>query len=258
MNLDEVQLKCYYRFTFQRDSTDTASKMSEEMLLLVGKRSISRFSSTGLIKYDSAITTLRQQKEEFGSDVVKQKVPSLPSTKFHFSIFKNYPSEKITVTDRIFRNKYVYEEPKAPIRWLISNQKAKINGYHCQKATARTLGRWYEAWFTNEIPVSEGPYKFYGLPGLIVKISDSRNFFTFELTKLLSADSPERIVIQKVRSIHTTKKGFFQGFRNFVEDPVGVVASQGIKMSNSPQFLKMVEEEKKTKNNFIEGYSEKL
>ncbi|MEG1650143.1 MAG: GLPGLI family protein, partial [Rikenellaceae bacterium] len=42
-------------------------------------------------------------------------------------------------------------------------------------------GREYEAWFTTEIPISEGPWKFYGLPGLIAKLHDKQKHYSFEL-----------------------------------------------------------------------------
>lgn len=42
-------------------------------------------------------------------------------------------------------------------------------------------GRQWIAWFTNEIPFQDGPFKFYGLPGLIVKLEDSEDYHKFLL-----------------------------------------------------------------------------
>lgn len=42
-------------------------------------------------------------------------------------------------------------------------------------------GREWTAWFTSEISIPDGPYKFYGLPGLILKISDKTNTHSFEM-----------------------------------------------------------------------------
>lgn len=50
-----------------------------------------------------------------------------------------------------------------------------------QKATCNFAGRTWTAWFTTEIPIQDGPYKFHGLPGLIVKIEDQTKSHSYEL-----------------------------------------------------------------------------
>lgn len=42
-------------------------------------------------------------------------------------------------------------------------------------------GRDWVAWFTNDIPIQDGPYKFCGLPGLIIKIEDDTKTHKFIL-----------------------------------------------------------------------------
>ncbi|MGA9211116.1 GLPGLI family protein, partial [Kaistella sp.] len=44
-------------------------------------------------------------------------------------------------------------------------------------------GRKWIAWFSKEIEISEGPYKFRGLPGMIFQIYDDKNNFEFTLVK---------------------------------------------------------------------------
>lgn len=68
--------------------------------------------------------------------------------------------------------------------WTIRNEKLTINGYVCQKATCRFRGRSYTAWFTQDIPISNGPWKFGGLPGLILKVYDNKRLYTFECVKI--------------------------------------------------------------------------
>ena len=59
-----------------------------------------------------------------------------------------------------------------------------VIGYLCQKATCYFRGRNYTAWFTTDIPISNGPWKFGGLPGLILKIYDNDKLYTFECIKI--------------------------------------------------------------------------
>ena len=52
-------------------------------------------------------------------------------------------------------------------------------GYKCKSASTTFRGRKYKAWFTEEIPKSEGPYIFNGLPGLILKITEENGLYDF-------------------------------------------------------------------------------
>jgi len=85
------------------------------------------------------------------------------------------------------------------ISWELLNETKNIMSFKCQKAQGNFRGRTYTVWFTNDIPVSLGPWKLNGLPGLILEATDSLNQFQF---------FAEKIEMQmEVNSIDT--KGFF-------------------------------------------------
>ena len=63
-------------------------------------------------------------------------------------------------------------------------------GYLCQKATCHFSGREFTAWFTQKIPVRNGPWKFGGLPGAILKVSDKDNLYDFECVKIEQKRKP--------------------------------------------------------------------
>lgn len=81
------------------------------------------------------------------------------------------------------RNCYKIVSNEIPI-WEILPDIKKVKNYTVQKAVTTFGGRKWTAWFTNEIPIMEGPYKFRGLPGLIVEIEDEKKHFVFSLTEV--------------------------------------------------------------------------
>lgn len=73
-----------------------------------------------------------------------------------------------------------YTEEIPVMNWEIEEDTATIAGYRCQKANCTFRGREYTAWFSMDIPISNGPWKFGGLPGLILKVYDKDLLFVFE------------------------------------------------------------------------------
>lgn len=74
--------------------------------------------------------------------------------------------------------------------WKLTDEKKKVKDMNLQKATTNWGGRNWIAWFTADIPFQEGPYKFHGLPGLIVELSDDKNNYKFELVKTQKISKP--------------------------------------------------------------------
>lgn len=59
----------------------------------------------------------------------------------------------------------------------VNDSTSSILGYNCQLAKAHFKGRTWYAWYAEDIPISEGPWKLYGLPGLILRAYDSQQQF---------------------------------------------------------------------------------
>lgn len=84
-----------------------------------------------------------------------------------------------------------YHEEKYPNQdWIIWGDTMTFCGYLCQKATCHFSGREFTAWFTQKIPVRNGPWKFGGLPGAILKVSDKDNLYDFECVKIEQKRKP--------------------------------------------------------------------
>ncbi|MDO5655988.1 MAG: GLPGLI family protein [Flavobacteriaceae bacterium] len=76
----------------------------------------------------------------------------------------------------------VYDQPF--FDWQLQAKQDTINGFACQWATTHFRGRDYEACFSWEIPVSEGPWKFQGLPGLIVQVKSLDHYVQYTLVQI--------------------------------------------------------------------------
>ena len=94
-------------------------------------------------------------------------------------LFKNYPEGKIRVHDFFDICRWNIDEDMEKPEWNVTDSTANILGYECIMATTKFRGRVWNVWFTPEIPVSDGPWKLWGLPGLILHASDSNNDYTF-------------------------------------------------------------------------------
>ena len=87
-----------------------------------------------------------------------------------------------------------YSEPVPVMQWEFAADSTRtILGIECQMATVEFAGRKYSAWFTTELPLPYGPYKFGGLPGLILKIEDAEKQFLWEATAFEKSGLPIEI-----------------------------------------------------------------
>jgi GLPGLI family protein len=137
---------------------------------------------------------------------------------------------KLYCYDRVGYTVYRYNEPATLFKWkILPGQSSIIAGYSCQKATTTYAGREYEAWFTREVPISEGPYKFYGLPGFIVKIRDTRKQYDFELVKLTKPKKPVLIALLTEDVLPTTKATLRRGQLDYELGMLDRVAAMGNK-----------------------------
>lgn len=116
------------------------------------------------------------------------KLMAIGSPAFRYIIRKDKRSEKYAFMEDYLKGEYLaYEEPLIQ-KWDITSDTAIYSGLLSYKATCRFGGRNWVAWYAPEISVPEGPYKFYGLPGLIVKLDSEDGDYSFTLQSLNRVD----------------------------------------------------------------------
>ena len=85
---------------------------------------------------------------------------------------------------------YRYTEPWPSMHWTLGSEKQTVCGYQCQRATCHWRGRDFVAWFTSQIPLKSGPWKFGGLPGLIMKVYDTKHVYIWEAVSVENGTFP--------------------------------------------------------------------
>lgn len=228
-------------FANAQDSKETANRFFYELNFKPKKDSA---------KIDKVITILDITKEKsiyqdytmFAQDsIIKKEVEEMQKAgtwkdlsklikwpKFTYKIFKTYPNMEERYVDRISRNLFSYNE-NIKLAWKILPEKQKISIYNTQKATIEYGGRTWIAWFTTELPFQDGPYKFYGLPGLIVKIEDLEKNYSWTLSgnrvienydELSYADKINAQMGMMNNNITpTTKEKFQKSYNSYKADP---------------------------------------
>jgi len=229
-----------YNYTFQEDSTDINSKHTEKMYLFVSNNQ-SEFISYGAVLGDSLKYINDESKIISAMQIIsKHKVKS-----------RVYKLDSIITTDWLISANYKWTEPMRQNDWKITDNTKSIAGYKCQKATTQFAGRDYIAWFTIEIPISDGPYKFNGLPGLIIEIHDIKNQHIYSLM------SSQIISFRKINIIHnkvinTNKCDYFKLKKDTYQNISKSTESAGIKISFDENAWREVQKAYNKRNNPIE------
>ncbi|MDR1552407.1 MAG: GLPGLI family protein [Prevotellaceae bacterium] len=225
---------CKYKIFYTcRFSKDTIKKepLYDKHVLKIGD-TLSHYSSMLADKADSVWYNLREtfiQPNKNGADGInpyekaglgQNECPN------YEDVFMGYPYEGIsTVMTRIITKEFIYEEPVPKFKWKILSDTITISGYKCKKATTSFRGRDYEVWFTPFIPIRQGPWKFNGLPGLILKAADTKGYFEWIATGIEKSNN-EGIYIyrfDKVNMQKTTRKDVLNLLNKQWKDPIGLM-----------------------------------
>ncbi|MBZ9632374.1 GLPGLI family protein [Salegentibacter sp. LM13S] len=165
---DKFEYKVTYKLTYKLDSTNLDESKSEYMILFAGDE---------LSKFSSRAKTLTNPIVRKGNTAHTSREAV---TDFQYIILKNRSENKLFFTRTIARDQFYYTQEMDQFEWEILPEIKKIKDFKVQKAKTSFGGRDYVAWFTFEIPISDGPYKFNGLPGLILELEDTQQHYVFE------------------------------------------------------------------------------
>ncbi|WP_281847448.1 GLPGLI family protein [Olleya namhaensis] len=125
--------------------------------------------------------------------------------------YTNLNTNKLSSTETITFDKslYLVTEALPKLEWDLSHADTlKIGTYICNKATTSFRGRNYIAWYTNDIAITFGPWKFHGLPGLILDMYDETHKFEWIVTKISKKVINEKTLNQDKHDVNIDLKAF--------------------------------------------------
>ena len=172
--IDRAYMKCLYRYIYSFDTLK--NELRDDLLILQIGKEVSKCYSYYTFQYDSLRRTPDGAKvwsELFRRATEKDGIyGDFPHVRMSTYVYKNYPTGQMTITDRISLQDYCYVDSLHAQMWTMGDSTREVLGYTCQQATADFRGRRWTAWFATDIPVSDGPWKLGGLPGLILEAYD--------------------------------------------------------------------------------------
>lgn len=252
-----------YLYQVVPDSTNRVEVKSEMMILEILPK-FSKFYSETVYKSDSAMKVmLEKELKSNGAINIKS---DMRKGFFREVIIKEEPDFKTFLMTRNGQTQLKVYDDRIPV-WKILPEKQKMGDFQTQKAETEMYGRKWTAWFTTSIPIQEGPYKFHGLPGLIVKIEDQDHSHSFSLVgiKNLTSEDVKNIdpksnfVFEEGKYINMDQVAYKKFYLESRNDPNKAVRSSlgqmqmtqiniDGKMMDVNEFLRNQEKQQKEKN----------
>ncbi|WP_278380129.1 GLPGLI family protein [Chryseobacterium arthrosphaerae] len=170
------------------------------------------------------------QRDFFIADsLITNNIPFPKDSKLNTStIVSHKKGEELYDEYDLLENTVLKLQSKDTQTWQLTNENKKVKDLTLQKATTHYGGRNWTAWFSKEIPFQDGPYKFHGLPGLIVELYDDKSNYKFELVKSVKLDqavnnmfikmSKEMSVPVTLEKYKSTKLAYYDSPVNFIRN----------------------------------------
>lgn len=244
--LEKSIIECRYKLVMQTDSIHKLNSITDEMILRIGETK-SQFFSRHTFYHDSLWTEGQELAEKLTLDAFRtrnySKMPSAKTTKDY--IYKNYPEGKITVQTNDFKVGFIYEENYEPQDWIIEDSIKLYLGYNCQKANCVFRGRDWSVWFAPAIPIKDGPWKFNGLPGLVLEAYDSNNDYHYAAIRIDKKDVEPIFFyhFDKDPYLKTERKTYLNALKDFLTgtpaEDIGLI-QEAIKKGKKQKYMSRV------------------
>ncbi len=189
--VDSAQYGVFYRFSHKALHEGDTVSMTDTMLLVLGSYGslfLDPYYRERVQKWQKSSLALARKANGAG-DLPLEEMLELSKASDNYldgnhgdpvQIYKDIKTHSVTSVLVYKGDVECTQDISSYSSWILSEDTAMVFNYPCLTATGLFGGRNYKAWFTTEIPISDGPWKWSGLPGLILKVEDENNCFCFE------------------------------------------------------------------------------
>lgn len=177
---DVTKLSVTYEVHYQKVE-EVAKREKDLMRLDIGEHSSQYISIIGEF--------LTKNKSDIMAKRIKD--PYAGYTTLRDEVFKNTPNEGYLRFVHMPGWVSCREKMEGLFDWQLLEGDSIVCGYPCHRATTTFRGRIWTVWYTLDLPYSDGPWKFCGLPGLVLYAYDSENKFRFNCIGIEKGDGHE-------------------------------------------------------------------
>ncbi len=154
------------------------------------------------------------------------KMDEMPRKDGSYYILKSFPKNQVSTYDASGLDKFTYDEPFEFWNWEIGETTKDILGYECVEASTDYHGRKWTVWFTPEIPIQNGPWKFGGLPGLILEAVSEGGQYRFTATGIRQTEKSITPLYRVTDYEKTTRRDFLKNKRSFLDNTLSRINAQ--------------------------------
>lgn len=226
-----AQNKAEIKVSYSMTSPNMRNGKSEvkNQYILLANSSESKFYSPKTEYIDSLNSTPEGKaiyQEMTRNAYLGGKMDELPQKDGNCYIVKSFIENKVRHYDSAGLDKFVYEETPEEWNWNILDSTKEILGYECIEATTDFHGRKWKVWFAPEIPVQNGPWKFDGLPGLILEAESEGGQYIFEAVGIVQTDKLITPVYLDDEYENTSRINFLKDKRAFFDNTISRLNAQ--------------------------------
>ena len=246
---DTAQVLVHYKFSQVRDTANRGTPYTENMVLAVGKHA-------GVYKsYDHQLSVAQDKKKM--QEAVAGSTDGRVMINHHITgsgtEYFQYPNDKKMLRKENLFGSFLVTEALPVIKWQIAGDTASFGGLHCQKATCHFRGRDYTAWFCADLPVSLGPWKLTGLPGVIVDAYDATGDVRFTFDGVEKAAFVAKTDDQPAAQAPQGALPPLPGMEEDEGDPVIIKVPEKATKTTDAEFAKLQEAFRKDPNAFAQS-----